>query len=722
MIIVNIFIDNIGFIYLVDENGLLYHYNYTKICVFSKKNMQPCNCFSINDNFVVVAKNNLYFFDNDYYHTKEFSARVIDPKCVTQINDNIVFKVSMGDEAQTQVLSIMPMTQILNATTELLMRNIKLEDFKTIIGIRYFESFLYVHHKGDDGPMIDVLRVTINDQEQSYSRVARIDSFGEIHFRNVWFDIDNKEISKIEMFVHRRRGYYLRHRQDTVSCLYLPDDPRATEVLKSLHQHFKFDETIDAPMMYRCNVAMFTVPKNVYVKLIDNGTIQVLLIVDRRRADISNSEEMSIIGTSCLLITKEDYEDVKLSYDDIDYGAVNTLFKFDIRMTVDITNRMPIFDQMICFARSVYFSNSKNFYNFRMINRNEIISYGAGCKRQLFYKLGQELSRQISKVLENPAYVMYGECASNGNNESILNENNENNESILNENDENIGNSVSISKGLPNEIVTAILRGPLSENNLYDPFDIGALLYLCCYESSVVFDSIHPYFFYKLSNDRHFDNISLIKCFCPNDRIKFAAYYIMFAHNKQMMSDLDLDFKDAREYIGFLMRSSLSPAHIKYIDKLTDGFKFGLRSHAKCDIILALPIQCLIYTILRPPHFEYTFAFMTHEPDLGETDEKIGPEDFEAFRIHFRDVFNALTATQQRSVIQNITGTEFFAAEIIIKYRYESRNESDTSDQIKRTYDISTCNAMLTFYVEPKLENVKMVIETLAISDEHMRN
>jgi hypothetical protein len=161
----------------------------------------------------------------------------------------------------------------------------------------------------------------------------------------------------------------------------------------------------------------------------------------------NHSSQLIIINKKVYYINRN-IVPIKLFPQNINYEIIiaQDVEKDNTELIIDIVNDISVVKQLIHIIPSIYrYNNEMNYLFHQVDNQRNVISYGIGVSRQIYYLLRKEIDD--------------------------------------------------------------ILGRGLIEN--YDYFNIGFLIYFCNREGRELFFNLHPYFFLKLSKESDYENLLL---------------------------------------------------------------------------------------------------------------------------------------------------------------------------------------------------------------------
>lgn len=368
------------------------------------------------------------------------------------------------------------------------------------------------------------------------------------------------------------------------------------------------------------------------------------------------------------------FNDQKIFYDNIH----NYIEKSETNLVIDICVSRPIIEQLMQIIPNIYRLNNEMLYCFEQLDvGGEVVSYGTGVTRHVFNILRKELEEAFDKKL-----------AGHDNN---------------------------------------------SAHNL------GKLLYFCNREGNETFMNIDPYFFYLMSKES--DYLTLLKKFKGENYPMYHKQITLYKNNPEKLSELDLGISTHFEYIKFLMSSNLTKEQCVLYEQLCKGFCYFARRNKLYKIIVNLPVDYYIKTIVAKKYFDAKLEFSLK-------DQTINPHLFKQFRIFFKKIFMGLSPEQKSIFMQNVTGSQYFGETINIVFAYDEHkiitkpaiySEPITVQSIPNSitdliyeitkpeplvleYEISTCEARITFNMEPTQDNIKHLLNFLTIEDLSIKN
>lgn len=360
---------------------------------------------------------------------------------------------------------------------------------------------------------------------------------------------------------------------------------------------------------------------------------------------IENDSQIIICDGKAYILNNK-FEEIIIENNKIYYDALINLKseKTNELIVIDIDLSKPIINQLINIIPNIYRLNNDFIFHFENVDMNDnIISYGDGITRSVFTKLRKEIDDFLLSSME--------------------------------------------------------------EWSISDITKIGKLLYFCNYEGNEKFFNIHPYFFYKISDN---NDIEIVL-----EHLKGVDYknqYLKYQKNINELNELDMDFNNITDYLNYIFTINLTNKKIESYDALINGYLMFLKRNSIYNIIKHLSILYIIKQLIGKKTFITKIIF--------HAEKIISDDKLKEYINNFNDCFNKLTDNDKSVFVNNVTGSQYYNDDIKIIFSYNHENLNTK----KLNYQIITCKAELIIFDEPIKENINNILNSLIVDDQYIKN
>lgn len=684
----NTFLDDDDYIYIVDNNNVIYMYDDTEFYPFSEPIKNIKKCFRINHKFFIHHDTTITVFDATLYkrHLDEdpWIATNINQVCyssdpvriITLENGELIAYFDVTDGSNETEVTGISLSQPLKYSGNIIYP----QQYEKYIDIKIIDKLLLAYN-GENMVVFslgevdsDILRIaTLKIKKENYDQIFAYESDRKIFVLSNGnklsltgsLYVQNNTIDKIiDNDIFEKQG-----------CFFMVDN----SILLCYYTKSKYD-TIIKPLISILPIIECVPKVHSQVFLKDDELITFILPDGIDLSIISNNNMQIVIYNNSPHIIDEIFHEILLKDESIYYSTIIDYSddKDDTALIIDIDITRNIIDQMIHIIPAIYRLNNEMLYNFEQINSDgSVQSYGDGVTRYVFNTLRKELD----KILEK--------------------------------------------KFLGYDLDTC--------------FKLGKLLYFCSKDGRETFSNIHPYFFCCLSKEN--DYLSLLKL-KGSDYPLYLSQYKEFSANPDLLEELDLGLSTAKDYIEYQFSCDLTPEEISCYDSFIKGFLFFAERHKLYSLIKKLSIHYYIDMLIAD-------GFFNAELEYSMKNETINKESFGIFCSIFKRLFGQLSIKEQTIFLQNITGSEYFNGTVDIVYGYEEQeiitrqlifdeniiDEDDIelfnnviinlpvdSESKNLSYQISTCHTQLIINTKPTEENINAILQALIIEDNNMKN
>lgn len=698
------FLDRSGTIYVVDNTGIIYMYEGGEFYPFVNpiENIMHDikNCFLINSTFFVYHSNTISMFDENLFrieldentwitHNIDFVCYHSEYDLVAILKNSELFVyTNVSVDSNDEIVEI-PLSHICKYDNG----EIRIKEYNLFDHIKIVDNILLALNENDLSvfllePNNEIIRriSRLNVNKKLYDRIINYNDEHNIFILNNGnyltldgiFHIPNNYLDKtFNNFIFNRAKCFFLVENDMLLCYY-EQDKYDTVIKEMLNLLSNPKHTISDVSNKSHKLLTLSLPNNINFDIINSNFSQLI---------ICNGEPY---------IIEQNWHKIVLTDNVIYFDRILEYYpeKTDTKLLIDIDVKRSVVDQLINSIPSLYRLNNEMIYCFEQINFRDqdgedpagtekdtdevVLSYGEGVTRQVF----NDLRKELDKIMENKF----------------------------------IG---------------------LSPHECYN---LGKLLYFCNRDGHQTFESIHPYFFYLLSNKT--DDLTLLQKFKGSDYQLHHDQYIQFTNNPHLLENLDLGLLTPNDFIKYILNSDLTPKEIILYENFFRGYLFFAKRHKLRKLIKNFPIKYHIETLVATNFFDA-------ELEYNIKSYSVSKNNFKMFCFIFRKLFDKLTKKEKSYFLQNVTGSCYYNGVVKITLGYEEKelittqtvyNEDvigedaesisdiiiglDTSENESTTlsYSISTCNTELIINTKPTEENLIAILNLLIIEDSCMRN
>ncbi len=246
-----------------------------------------------------------------------------------------------------------------------------------------------------------------------------------------------------------------------------------------------------------------------------------------------------------------------------------------------------------------------------------------------------------------------------------------------------------------------------SQSNIDLCYNLGKIFYFCINKSQEKFNNLHPYFFFLIACEKDYDDI--LRIFKGDNYTMYKNQFLNYKNDSSLLKELDLDLKTHHDYMDYIMSSDIIEYKELY-KSFAKGFMYFFERNNLFDVMDVFKIKILTDIIIVPEKFDVNLGFDILDDDVDEN-------DFDKFCLLFNDFFDNLGIAEFENFIQNVTGTKYYCGAIKIIYGYKRQ-----SDNGQLSYQISTCETKITFWIKPKKKIVNDIFCFLINEDINLKN
>lgn len=423
----NAFIDKNNLIYLVDEFGILYLYEDKIAYPFPLLMENIQNCFFI-DNYYVHSSKTIKIFNEDMYENDDHHLIInnnIDKVCYCH-NYNIIVTLESGEVYINFIRKYARNVKRMNINqtyqpTDLpkryhdmkILDNILLLKINNDIDIFYLDKFNVSYMQN------------ISLSNDIYNNIFDYDVENSIFYLldgNILSIDNNPPGNLIKQIFFQKRNICLFRVTDGLLC-YVNNNSQIVAQLQNVLESDIIDNIIECKEKKLLKIIL---PTNRDIRIIDNNLSQLILFEGKT------------------FLIKDNIYPVQINYNAIFYEKILAydIEKNNTQIIIDVIENQPIIDQLINIIPSIYrFNNEMNFLFHQIDLEGNVISYGIGVSRQIYYLLRKEIDD--------------------------------------------------------------VLKDGLVANLNY--FKLGNLIYFCNREGRESYFYLHPYFFFKLAKESDYE-------------------------------------------------------------------------------------------------------------------------------------------------------------------------------------------------------------------------
>lgn len=216
------------------------------------------------------------------------------------------------------------------------------------------------------------------------------------------------------------------------------------------------------------------------------------------------------------------------------------------------------------------------------------------------------------------------------------------------------------------------------------------MLFICAQQRETQINTIHPYFLYKIVDDKYYGYI--IKNYCSDENNILSKQYDIYRDNPNLIIDADIDgVTTIHDFMSYITRFNLTDQQCEILEKIAIGVKKQRKTmfvHIPCDHMCNLFINK--YNIIQA--------------NLKLVIRKAKNVD-KKYSDMFLDIINTFSTEQLYTLCMNMTGS-YNGCHKLVFILQENGGE-------KVNYHISTCTKSVIIYITPDIDNFQASIYSL---------